>query len=247
MENQNNSQNPENIENSENLKNLEGILGYEFKNKELARSALVHSSFTNENKAKGYINNERLEYLGDAVLELITSEYIYLNFPDMSEGEMTKLRASIVCEPTLAKKAGAFRLGHFMKMGKGEIANKGQERDSILCDALEALIGALYLDGGMFAARDFILSQLEEDIHNQQKFSWTNDCKTYLQEQLQKTGTLPIEYYVVGEKGPDHEKTFTIELSHGGRALAQGSGRNKKEAEQKAACQAILKLGLDKN
>ena len=223
---------------------LEKILNYNFKDKSLMELALVHSSFTNENKSSA-LNNERLEYLGDAVLELAVSEYIYKTFPDMSEGEMTKLRASIVCEPSLAKCAREMRLGYAMKMGRGEISNGGQERDSILSDAFEALIGALYLDGGFVAAKTFILQHLEADIHSQKKLSWAADCKTFLQEQLQKNSAAPIEYHVINETGPDHHKMFTVELSHNGRALAQGTGRNKKEAEQKAAYHAIIELGFD--
>lgn len=222
---------------------LEKAIGYYFNDKTLLDTALVHSSFTNENKAN-MPSNERLEYLGDAVLELIISEHIYTSFPDMAEGEMTKLRASIVCEPSLAKHARDLRLGYAMKMGRGEISGGGQERASIICDAFEAIIGAIYLDGGFAAARDFVLSRMREDIHSQKKLSWAADCKTFLQEQLQKNSTAPIEYAVIDEQGPDHHKIFTSQLTHGGRVLAQGSGRNKKESEQKAAYHAIISLGL---
>ena len=223
---------------------MEKIVGHEFASKEILEQALVHSSYINENKMDSRANNERLEFLGDAVLELITSEYIYKSFPEMSEGEMTKLRASVVCEATLSQRARELGLGNFLKMGKGEIAGGGRERDSILCDIFEAIIGAMYMDGGMAPAQSFVLGQLEADIHSMRGLTWISDCKTHLQEQLQKNSQEPIEYYVIKEEGPDHNKTFTVELAHGGKILAQGRGRNKKEAEQDAARHAIERFDL---
>ena len=223
---------------------LEEIVGYSFKSKDILDHALVHSSYINENKMNPLANNERLEFLGDAVLELVTSEYIYISFPEMSEGEMTKLRASVVCESTLSKCARKHTFGEFLKMGKGETANGGRERDSILCDIFEAIIGAIYMDGGYGPAKRFILNALVDEIHSMRGLSWISDCKTHLQEQLQKNSQEPIEYYVIREEGPDHNKIFTVELAHGGRILSQGVGKNKKEAEQDAARHAIEKFNL---
>ncbi|MCL2575381.1 MAG: ribonuclease III [Defluviitaleaceae bacterium] len=225
-------------------KSFEKIIGYGFKNAALLDNALIHSSFVNENKANPKNHNERLEFLGDAVLELVASDYIFNNFPELSEGEMTKLRAGVVCEPSLADCARKIRLGDFIKLGKGEVANGGGQRDSVLSDAYEAVIGAIYLDGGYNSARDFILSALKEDIHSQKGLRWIADCKTHLQEQLQKYSQSPIEYYVIKEEGPEHEKIFYVELAHEGKIMAQGNGRNKKEAEQSAARIAIEKYKL---
>ena len=224
--------------------NFEHILEYSFKNTDVLNHALVHSSYVNENRLSASAHNERLEFLGDAVLELITSEYIFASFPDMTEGEMSKLRASVVNEATLAKCAKERRFGDFLKLGKGEMVNGGAERESILADAFEAVIGAIYLDGGHDAAKRFILRALEADIHSMKGLTWISDCKTHLQEQLQKNSQEPIEYYVIKEEGPEHNKIFTVELAHGGQVMAQGSGRNKKEAEQEAARRAIEKFGL---
>jgi len=224
--------------------NLEKILAYSFKNKDLLNHALIHSSYINENRMNPGAHNERLEFLGDAVLELATSEYIYNSFPDMTEGEMSKLRASVVNEATLAKCARERDFGSFLKLGKGEMRGGGAGRESILADTFEAVIGAIYLDGGYDAAKRFILCALETDIHSMKGLTWISDCKTHLQEQLQRNSQEPIEYYVIKEEGPEHNKIFTVELAHGGRVMAQGSGRNKKEAEQEAARRAIEKYGL---
>ena len=227
-----------------NISGLEKIIGHTFKNKNILNHALVHSSYINENRLNQLDNNERLEFLGDAVLELATSEYIFNNFPDMIEGEMTKLRASVVCESTLSSCARQLGLGDFLKMGKGEEASGGKNRDSILCDLFEAIIGAIYLDGGYQPAKTFILSVLKDEICSLRGLTWISDCKTHLQEQLQKNSLDPIEYYVIKEEGPDHMKIFTVELAHSGKILAQGVGRNKKEAEQAAAREAIERFNL---
>lgn len=223
---------------------LEKRIGYNFKNKKTLNNALIHSSYTNENKNSMRIHNERLEFLGDAVLELVTSDYIFENFPKMSEGDMTKLRAGVVCEPSLAKYAREINLGEYIQMGKGEVSGGGRERDSVLSDAYEAIIGAIYLDGGYEPAKEFILNALKDDIHSQKGLKWIADCKTHLQEQLQKTSQSPIEYYVIKEEGPEHDKIFTVELKYEGKILAKGDGRTKKEAEQAAARVAIEVGGL---
>jgi len=226
------------------MSELEKIIGYEFRDAALLDNALIHTSYVNENKSMPKISNERLEFLGDAVLELVTSDYIFENFPKLSEGEMTKLRAGVVCEPSLASCARKIGLGDYIKMGRGEVASGGAKRDSVLSDAYEAVIGAIYLDGGYVSAQKFILDALKEDIHSQRGLRWIADCKTHLQEQLQKYSTAPIEYYVIKEEGPEHEKIFTVELAHEGKVMAQGSGRNKKEAEQSAARSAIEKFEM---
>jgi len=225
-------------------KNMEEILGYSFKDIGILNHALVHSSYINENRMGHTAHNERLEFLGDAVLELVSSEYIYSTFPEMTEGEMSKLRASVVNEGSLAKCARERNFGDFLKLGKGEVRGGGAQRESILADTFEAVIGAIYLDGGYDAAKRFILCALETDIHSMKGLTWISDCKTHLQEQLQKNSQETIEYYVIKEEGPEHNKIFTVELAHGGRVMAQGSGRNKKEAEQEAARHAIEKYNL---
>jgi len=226
------------------LTDLEHILGYSFKNASLLDHALIHSSYVNENRMDATAHNERLEFLGDAVLELATSEYIFTTFTQMPEGEMSKLRASVVNEASLAKSAKQLNIGDYLKLGKGEVRGGGAQRESILADAFEAIIGAIYLDGGYDAAKGFVLRALEADIHSMKGLTWISDCKTHLQEQLQKNSQDPIEYYVIDEQGPEHNKIFTVELAHGGRVMAQGSGRNKKEAEQEAARAAIEEYKL---
>ena len=223
---------------------LQKTINYKFKDAKNLNHALTHSSYNNENKGNFRIHNERLEFLGDAVLELVTSDYIFENFPKMSEGDMTKLRAGVVCEPALAKYAREINLGTHIKMGKGEDVSGGRERDSVLSDAYEAVIGAIYLDGGYEPAKTFILNALKDDIHSQKGLKWIADCKTHLQEQLQRTSQSPIEYYVIKEEGPEHDKVFTVELKYEGKILAQGNGRTKKEAEQAAARAAIEAGGL---
>lgn len=221
---------------------LEKTLDYTFNNKELLTQALIHSSYANEHK--NTVDNERLEFLGDAVLELAISEYIYLKYPTLPEGEMTRLRASVVCEGTLAKHAMELDLGSNMLMGRGEERNGGRSRESILSDAVEAVIAAIYLDGGYQQSRKFILRLLGGEIDHMSKNFWKNDCKTYLQELLQKDSRLPIEYNVIDEKGPDHDKVFVVELRHGNKLLSRGEGHSKKEAEQNAALHALETMNI---
>lgn len=227
-----------------NLLKLQDILGYKFVKKNYLKQAITHTSYLNEQKLPPLSNNERLEFLGDAVLEIVISDYIFAFFSKMPEGEMTKLRAAVVCEETLASVARKLKLGIFLKMGKGELATDGNNRDSTLCDLFEAFIGALYLDGGYNVAKNFILTHLKQEIHNKCELSWKIDPKTHLQEQLQKDSQEIIEYRVIAESGPDHNKEFTVELFHGETALSKGSGKNKKEAEQNAARFAIEKYKL---
>ncbi len=218
---------------------IENKIGYHFKDKMLLEMALRHSSYTNEHKMNRIDCNERLEFLGDAVLELLSSEFLYNHCQDYPEGKLSKLRASLVCEPTLAFDARAFELGKFLLLGKGEEASGGRRRDSIVSDALEAMIGAIYLDGGLEAARDFVLRFVLDDIENKQLF---HDSKTVLQEMIQAKDSDDVVYRLVGESGPDHEKEFVTEVYVGEQLLGSGKGRSKKASEQSAAYHAICQL-----
>ena len=220
----------------EELKKLEVKIGYEFKKKELLLQALTHSSFSNEQKINKLKDYERLEFLGDAVLELLSSRFFFDTYPDMSEGEMTRLRSSIVCEPALAFCARELSLGDFILLGKGEEATGGRKRDSIISDVMEAVIGAVYLDGGIGEAEKFIHRYILSDLENKQLFY---DSKTLLQEKMQKQGRT-ITYELVSEAGPDHDKVFTVEVVIDGQTVARGEGRNKKSAQQQAAYQVLL-------
>ena len=223
---------------------LEKVLGYTFKDKGIINQAIIHSSYINEHQMSPLAHNERLEFLGDAVLELVTSEFIFNGFTNLPEGEMTKLRAAVVCESALSERARVLNLGDFLLMSKGEAAGGGRERESILADFFEAIIGAIYIDGGYAPARDFTLNALADDIKSMKGLKWIADCKTHLQEQLQKKSKEPIEYRVIKEEGPEHAKIFTVELVHCGEVMGQGVGKSKKEAEQEAARIAIEKYGL---
>ena len=218
------------------LEELENKLGYRFHNRKLLEQALCHSSYANERHMDKLLNNERLEFLGDAVLELATSEYLYLNYPEMPEGEATRTRASIVCEQTLALCARDLGLGAWLRLGKGEELTGGRERDSITSDAMEALLGAIYLDGGFSNAKKFVLNFILNDIEHKQLFY---DSKTILQELVQEKGLQPIEYVLTGEEGPDHDKCFTVVVQVNGQVVGNGTGHTKKAAEQAAAYQAI--------
>lgn len=218
---------------------IEDIIGYVFKNKKLLKNALTHSSYANEKRMNKLNNNERLEFLGDAVLELITSHYLYNRYPKLPEGELTKLRASIVCEPTLSECAKEVQLGQFIFLGKGEEMSGGRVRSSVLSDALEAVIGAIYLDGGLSKAEDFVQKFILSDIENKQLFF---DSKTILQEMIQQNSQTPLKYVLVDEKGPDHNKIFVVEVHFEDEVLGNGTGKSKKSAEQEAAYNAIKKL-----
>ena len=221
------------------VKELEQKIGYVFKDKSLIERALMHSSYTNEKHLKKYECNERLEFLGDAVLELISSDFLYKKFTQIPEGELTKKRASLVCEPSLAYCARDFGLPQYLLLGKGEDMTGGRNRDSIVSDATEALLGAIYLDGGFASAKEFVLKFILNDLENKQLFY---DSKTILQEIVQENGTQPVEYILTKEEGPDHNKNFTVEARVNGKVMGQGSGHTKKAAEQAAAYQAIRVL-----
>jgi ribonuclease-3 len=224
---------------------LENRIRYHFFEPSVLDHALTHSSYANEMRMNRESNNERLEFLGDAVLELVTSEYVYQEYLDVSEGDLTKIRASIVCEQTLSACARDLDLGKYLMLGKGEDTSGGRERDSILSDALEAVIGAIYLDGGFTSAKEFIHNFILEDVKDKNLFF---DSKTILQEIAQNTDhKQKISYKLVSEEGPDHNKTFTIAVYIGSDKIGCGSGRTKKAAEQEAAYQAIQKFRSNQN
>ena len=219
------------------LEELENKLGYHFHDRRLLEHALCHLSYANERHWDRLQNNERLEFLGDAVLELATSEFLYQNYPTMPEGEATRTRASIVCEQTLALCARDLGLGEWLRLGKGEELTGGRDRDSITSDAMEALLGAIYLDGGFANAKEFVHHFILNDIEHKKLFY---DSKTILQEQIQSETEEPIHYELVKEEGPDHNKRFTVNVVLGEKVLGSGSGRTKKAAEQEAAYRALL-------
>lgn len=221
------------------LTEVEEKIGYQFKEQGLLRQALTHSSFANEKHMKKLSDNERLEFLGDAVLEVVSSEFLYRKYRDLPEGDLTKLRASIVCEPTLALCTRDIDLGKYLYLGKGEDQTGGRGRKSVLSDALEAVIGAIYLDGGFAPARDFIHRFILTDIEHKKLFY---DSKTILQEIVQGNYEESLHYELIGEEGPDHDKRFLVEAVIGDRAIGKGSGHTKKAAEQEAAYQALLWL-----
>ena len=223
---------------------LEEIIGYHFKNKHYLTQALTHSSYANEKKLGKLGSNERLEFLGDAVLELVSSDFLYHKYPDKPEGELTKIRASIVCEPTLAYCAADIHLGSYLLLGKGEEATGGRERNSVVSDAMEALIGAIYLDGGFASAKEFIHRFILNDIEHKQLFY---DSKTILQEIVQAGYNEELNYQLIREEGPDHDKRFVVEARIGEKSIGEGMGHTKKAAEQEAAYQALLKLKQQEN
>ncbi|MGL4913667.1 MAG: ribonuclease III [Romboutsia sp.] len=222
---------------SETIGQFENIIEYNFKNKEYILEALTHSSYSNENKE--YDFNERLEFLGDSVLSIVVSEYLFRKETNLPEGELTKLRANIVCEESLSEVANEIKLGEHMLLGKGEEATGGRQRISILADAFEAVIAAIYLDGGLESARAFVLKYMESIILDSRKGKIFRDYKTHLQEVLQGQGENNIWYKLVEEKGPDHNKRFVMEVGVNETVLGTGEGKSKKEAEQLAARVAL--------
>lgn len=231
------------MEHSKKFLELEKKIGYTFENFDLLVNALTHSSYANEHRIPYTGNNERLEFLGDAVLEVTSSEFLFHKYPELQEGKLTKKRASMVCEPTLALCARDIPLGDYLLLGKGEEATGGRKRDSIVSDALEALIGAIYLDGGFANAKEFIYKYILNDIENKQLFY---DSKTTLQEIVQGQYEEDVRYVLVKEEGPDHNKSFYVEAVLGEQILGEGCGHTKKAAEQQAAYCAIKKLKQEK-
>jgi len=231
------------LERRRKLEELQTIIGYSFRDVEILNTSLTHSSYANESKAS-VVSNERLEFLGDVVIDLVVSEYLYNRFTELPEGELTKRRASVVCESSLAFAARKIKLGDYLLLGKGEETTGGRNRDSILADAFEALTGAIYIDGKYESARSFLLVNFEEEvIYALSKGTLFKDYKTELQELLQKRTKSKIEYVVEREDGPDHKKKFYMNVIVENKIIGKGMGRNKKEAEQNAAKQALMKLG----
>lgn len=227
------------------LQQFENIIGYEFGDPALLDQALSHSSYTRERKEEKIQDNERLEFLGDAFFDAIIGEALYEMFPDAEEGRLSKMRASIVCEGSLAQAAKRIELADYLLLGYGEEKNGGRHRDSILADATEAVVGAIYLDGGYENAKGFVLDTFKQELMDAKDGKFMNkDFKSTLQEKLQAAGIHEIKYILEKEEGPDHDKTFTVKLEVKGRTAGYGTGKSKKTAEQAAAKQA-LERGID--
>ena len=223
------------------MKELEKRIGYTYKNIGYLENALTHSSYANEVR-HGVKSNERLEFLGDAVLSIVVSDYIYRNCPKMPEGDLSKLRAALVCEKSLCRFSAVLGVGDYLKLSRGEKNLHGNERPSILADAFEAIIASIYLDGGMEQARRFVLRFVEPEIKNPKPRAF-KDYKTTLQEIIQKNPEEKLSYVLVGEEGPDHDKHFTVEVHLNNNVIGKGGGRSKKEAEQQAAREALKLMG----
>ena len=219
-----------------NLEILEKEIGYKFKDISLLKKALTHTSYAYEHKLE---SNEKLEFLGDSILEFLSSKYIYNNYPKLKEGEMTKVRATVVCEKSLYKVAKLHNFSDFLYLGKSEIKTGGNKRPAILADSVEAVIAAIYLDGGLKEAEKFIIENLKDEIEIATKHVGNKDYKTVLQEKLQVHGEVKIEYEITKELGPDHDKTFEAQVKCNGKVLAKGSGKSKKEAHMMAAKKAL--------
>ena len=224
------------------MRTLEERLGYTFRDRKRLEGALYHSSYANEHRSLGIHSNERLEFLGDAVLGLVTADYLFRKHPDLPEGDLTRIRAALVCEESLHEVAQSLDLGSYLKLGKGEEAGGGRQRASILADATESVFAAVYLDGGLEAARALIHRVLldkerETDVEERRR-----DYKTLLQEHIQRKAGQELTYCMVREEGPDHAKTFVTEVRLNGTAIGEGSGHSKKESEQMAAKSALEKL-----
>ena len=219
---------------------IEEQIAYSFRSRALLVNALTHSSYANENRGRSCESNERLEFLGDSVLGMVVAEALYRRFPDLPEGRLTRMRAQLVCEESLHRVAGEIGLGAHIRLGKGEEHTGGRTRTSILADATEALIAAMYLDGGMDVARGFIERYILPELNGE--YIPFGDAKTDLQELIQKKSGSTLSYELVGESGPDHDKTFTTRVLLNGESVGTGSGRTKKEAEQAAARAALAAL-----
>lgn len=218
------------------LKNLEKNIGYTFRDINLLKNALTHTSYAYEHNVQ---SNEKLEFLGDSILEFVSSEYMYSKYTKLKEGEMTKVRATVVCEKSLYKIAVLHNFSDFLYLGKSEIRAGGNKRPAILADSVEAVIAAIYIDGGLEATKKFIIENLKDEIDIATKNVGKKDYKTVLQEELQKNGDVKIEYKIIKEIGPDHDKTFEAEVCLNGKILATGEGKSKKEAEMQAAKKAL--------
>ena len=221
------------------LEELEQKIGYSFQDKRLLRQALTHSSFANEQKINKYDDYERLEFLGDAVLELVSSEFLFRENVNMTEGQLTRLRASMVCEQALAYCAREFGLEDYILLGKGEEMTGGRTKDSIISDVMEAIIGALYVDNGMEEAKAYIHRFVLSDLEHKQLFY---DAKTILQERIQQKNQGTLHYELIREEGPDHDKMFVVEAKIDDKTIGAGQGRTKKAAEQQAAYEALKSM-----
>ena len=222
-----------------NLENLEKEIGYKFKNIELLKKALTHTSYAYENNVE---SNEKLEYLGDSILEFISSKYLYNKYKNLNEGEMTKVRAAVVCEDSLYKIATKHNFSDFLYLGKSEKMNNGKYSKAILADSVEAVIAAMYLDSGLDYVEKFIINNLKESIEIASKNVGNKDYKTVLQEKLQVHGNVQIKYYIISEKGPDHDKIFESKVECNGKELGRGIGKSKKASEMEAAKNALDKI-----
>ena len=222
------------------MKTLETKLGYQFQNPKLLDHALTHSSYANEHHLGSISSNERLEFLGDSVLGMIVADHLYRTFPDLPEGDLTRIRANLVCEGSLVLVAKEWDLGRYLKLGQGENACGGRSRPSILADAVEAVLAAVFLDGGLAHDRDIIQRFLLDRMEQVNRAS--RDHKTYLQELVQRKSGQVLSYELIGESGPDHNKTFQMQVLLNGQPIGQGTGHSKKEAEQAAANAAIERL-----
>ena len=223
------------------MEKLEEKLGYTFHDRRLLENALTHSSYANENKSKGETSNERLEFLGDSVLGMVVADHLYRTHPDMPEGELTRTRAALVCEDSLVEVAVQLELGQYLKLGRGEGPGGGRERPSFQAHAVEAVIAAVYLDGGIGSARKLITNFILTNNEREQEGA-VRDFKTALQELVQRESGRVLSYRLMGESGPDHAKVFSVEVDLNGRPIGAGEGRSKKEAEQNAAKAAMAKL-----
>lgn len=221
------------------INKVEESIGYKFKNKDLLINALTHTSYAHENNKE---SNEKLEFLGDSILEFVSSKYIYNKYPNLQEGEMTKVRATVVCEDSLYKIAKSHGFGEFLFLGRSEVKTGGKNRPAILADSVEAVIAAIYLDGGLQEADKFIIENLDKKIEKATKHVGDKDYKTVLQEKLQEHGEVKIEYEIINETGPDHDKYFEAQVKCNGKILAQGKGKSKKEAHMHAAKKALENL-----
>ena len=222
------------------MKKLEERLGYTFRDRSLLENALTHSSYANEHRAAGVPSNERLEFLGDSILGLVVADHLYRTRPDLPEGDLTRIRAALVCESSLVEVARGLDLGSYLKLGKGEDHGGGRARPSIQADAVEAMLAAVYLDGGIGSARKIV----QRYILNREAagLAKPHDYKTALQELVQRESGQVLSYHLTGEKGPDHDKVFAMEVLLNGQPVGAGQGRSKKEAEQAAAKAAVLKM-----
>lgn len=221
---------------------LEGRLGYAFRNLDLLETALTHRSYSHEHACEGIGSNERLEFLGDAVLELIVTHLLMIHYPDQPEGTLSRWRAALVNEKSLAEKARALKLGGHLRLGRGEERNQGREKDSLLADAYEALLGAVYMDGGFEAAFQVVKKHFESDLKMVERIPSGADFKSQLQELTQSAFKSAPRYILVAEEGPDHDKVFYVRVEVGEGWVGFGSGKNKKEAEQQAARNLLEKI-----